>query len=388
MHQTSAPPRDGAFDVASILAEAAMNGVSDPDHIVGREALDRLAHALDTEAKLTSDGRKAVRNSLIGALTIQARAAQMRSVEPAIATTPITAPVFITGMLRTGTTLIHNLLAEHPDLRAPRLWELTAPVSSRQGEQANQNLVRDSAAYVAEYNKAAPALASAHFLDALRPDECQRLTGAIFTSMIYELRYDVPSYGHWLYQQDQVDAYAYHRLLLQHILWRQGGGTVVMKCPFHLWRLGALVETYPDARIIHMHRSPAVTIPSTCSLTEIVRGARSDRIDRPAIGRLWSSRIEDAISELPAVRTGALADTPVLDVSYSRLMADPLAMVGEICDFIGVPLTAAAERAMRDYLAANPQRKHGAHQYKAEDYGLDTVELERRFGDYTTQFAS
>jgi len=163
---------------------------------------------------------------------------------------------------------------------------------------------------------------------------------------------------------------------------------VVMKCLFHLWRLGALVETYPDARIIHMHRAPAVTIPSTCSLTEIVRGARSDRIDRPAIGRLWSSRIEDAVTALPSVRAGALADTPVLDVSYGRLMADPLAMAGEICDFIGVPLTGAAERAMRDYLAANPQRRHGSHQYQAEDYGLDTAELEQRFGDYTAQFAS
>lgn len=387
MTEALASSHDGAFDVDTLLDDAhTLTGSSD-GAASGLEALRRLTAALDAEAALTPSGRQAVRRALLAQLVIQIRARQAKERSPEIATTVIDRPVFVTGMLRTGTTLIHNLLAEHPDLRAPQLWELLNPVSERLDTEGERLLVNRAREFVEEYNRAAPAFPAAHFLDALRPDECQRLTGVVFTSMVYELRYQVPSYGDWLYQQDQFDAYAMHRALLQHILWRVPGERAVLKCPFHLWRLPALASAYPDARIVHMHRDPAVTIPSTCSLTEIVRGARSDRIDRPAIGRLWESRIGDAIDELERVRT-ELTGVQILDVSYAGLMADPIGTLGTVCDFAGVPITGAAERAIRAYLDANPQRKHGAHQYRAEDYGLDGAQLQKRFADYTAQYAS
>jgi hypothetical protein len=371
-----------SWNVDDILGDG---GVDDPSAFPFREALGVLAGSLDGEARLAPEGRTAVRGALVGAVATSVRLAEMVRRHPEIAETPIPRPVFVTGLLRTGTTLVHNLLAQHPDLRVPDLWELMHPVGPR-GDAADYERLADAAqAYVEDYYKVAPALPAIHFLDARRPDECHRLGATSFQSMVYEMRYRVPSYGRWLAEQDLTEAYRQHRRLLQAVLWRIPGGPVVQKCPFHLWNLPELMTVYPDARIIHLHRSPAASIPSTCSLCVTIRAGRSDNVDASEVGRHWLDRIERNAQALdPADR--AIPDGQVLDVRYQDLVADPLTTLDRICDFIEVPLTDAAERAMRRYLADNGQARHGAHRYRPEDFGLDAADLERRFVGYRKQY--
>ena len=38
--------------------------------------------------------------------------------------------------------------------------------------------------------------------------------------------------------------------------------------------------------------------------------------------------------------------------------------------------------AMRQYVEANPQGRHGAHTYRAADFGLDPAELDAHFAAY------
>ena len=42
-------------------------------------------------------------------------------------------PIIITGLFRTGTTYLHNVLAADPESRAARTWELAHPVGRRYG---------------------------------------------------------------------------------------------------------------------------------------------------------------------------------------------------------------------------------------------------------------
>jgi hypothetical protein len=240
-------------------------------------------------------------------------------------------------------------------------------------------------AYVDEYNRMAPQLARIHFLDARRPDECHRLLGATFASMVYEMRYRVPEYGAWLAGRDLTAEYDYHRRQLQAIVWRIPGGPVVLKCPFHLWSLAALMRVYPDARIVHLHRNPAETVPSTASLCAAIRPARSGYVALPEIGRQWLARIEPVIADVAATRAAVPAGQ-LLDVRYRDLIADPLGVLGRISEFAGVPLTAEARTAMSRYLATNGQNRHGVHRYRAEDFGLDPADLSRRFAAYRGTF--
>jgi hypothetical protein len=369
----------------AIVADAAARTGVPPESFQFLTNLDRLASSLSDEARLTPSGRRAVAGALSSALVVQARLARLVERHPEIARWPVPRPVFVTGLLRTGTTLVHNLLAHHPGLRVPALWELMNPAEERGDTDRYRRLADEAQGYVDEYNRIAPDLRHIHYLDARRPDECHRLLGNTFASMVYEMRYRVPSYGAWLRDRDLTEEYHYHRQQLQALLWRSAGGPVVLKCPFHLWSIAELVAVYPDARIVQLHRDPAQTVPSTCSLCVAVREARSDQVDREEIGRQWLGRIDQVIGGVSAARE-LIPPGQLLDVRYADLVADPIGTVAEICDFIGVPMTGPAESAMRAYLRENSQTKHGVHRYRPEDFGLDGADLGHRFAQYRQTF--
>lgn len=344
-------------------------------------ALRRLTEALETEARLSPAGRASTRRALVGALVTQARLRDLpvRDVPP---------PTFVTGMFRTGSTLLQNLLAEHPAVRAPRLWELLAPTAPAATEADRDALVQAARGYVDGYYAAAPAFRSIHPLDAERPEECHRLTGTTFTCDIYPLRYRVPGYAEWLRRQDLREAYACHRDLLGALLAREPAPDrphVVLKCPTHLWCLDALAAAHPGARVVRLHRSAAECVPSLCSLTAVVRGARSDAVDPHEIGRYWLRHAEWALAP-ERLRDGVPAGLRVLDVTYRSLVADPVAVAGRVCEFAGIAMTGEARRRMRDFLRANPAGRHGAHRYAPADFGLDPADLDRRFAEYHTEF--
>lgn len=368
-----------SLDVPSLVAEARHRAGAEPDEPLRYlEDLEVLATAIDREAQLTADGRRAARSSLVAALATQLQAAALLREYPQVGRADVQ-PVFITGLLRTGTTFLQHMLAQHPGLRCPQLWELMAPAST----EPVPALIAECEAYVREYRAAAPAMHAIHPLDAGLPEECHRLTGTSFRDPIYALRYHVPSYVRWLRGQPMTSAYECHADLLRCLLQRRPGRPVVLKGPSHLWYLDALGQVYPDARLIRLHRSPAVALPSVCSLTEVVRGARSERVDRAGIGRYW---LEQATVALAGLRRGVgPLPIPPLDIRFSDLVADPLAVCGQICDYIGVGLTSEARERISGFVARAADGR-GRHRYRAADYGLDEGELRQRFTAYLTEF--
>jgi Sulfotransferase family len=347
-------------------------------------ALDRLCSTISEEARLTDAGRRSTRRALVSALVVQLRIQRLLAEHPEIERLPFDGPLVVVGLFRTGTTLLQNLLAQHPDVRVPQLWELMHPVPRDCSAAERKRLIRVTQAYVHAYYRAAPPFRAIHYLDAELPEECHRLTGATFTNDIYPLRYRIPSYVQWLDEQDMHKPYEFHRALLRCLLWREPGGHVALKCPTHLWHLEALAATYPEGRLVRLHRDPVAAVASACSLTAVVRSARSAEVDRDEIGRYWSERAEAALG--PARRSDRVHGLPVLDLRYGDLVGDPLATVASVCEFAGIRWTGAAEKRVRRFLDRNPQGRHGVHRYAAEEFGLSRIDLEGRFGDYRKEF--
>jgi LPS sulfotransferase NodH len=173
--------------------------------------------------------------------------------------------------------------------------------------------------------------------------------------------------------------------LLRCLLWRDPGGHVALKCPTHVWHLDALAATYPQGRVVRLHRDPVAAVASACSLTAVVRSARSDDVDRAEIGRYW---IERAVAALGSARRrdGDVEGLPVLDLRYDDLVGDPLATVASVCEFAGIRWTGAAERRVRRFLERNPKGRHGRHRYAPEEFGVSRAEFEERLGDYRKEF--
>jgi hypothetical protein len=376
-------PRRGRVG-ASELVGGVLTHAPESDGLRFLSALDRLCRAISDEARFTEAGRRSTRRSLVSALVLQLRLQRLLARHPEIERLPFEGPLVVVGLFRTGTTLLQNLLAQHPDVRVPQLWELMHPVG-RDGSAAERaRLIRVTQSYVQAYYRAAPDFRAIHYLDAELPEECHRLVGPTFTSDVYPLRYRIPSYVEWLAGQDMRRPYAFHRTLLRCLLRRDPGGHVALKCPTHLWHLDALAATYPQGRVVRLHRDPMAAVGSACSLTAVVRSARSDDVDRVEIGRYWTERAVAALAG--ARRDGDVHGLPVLDLRYDDLVADPLAAVASVCEFAGLRWTGAAERRVRRFLERNPQCRHGRHRYAPEEFGVSRVELQERLGDYRKEF--
>jgi Sulfotransferase family len=370
--------------VAEELVDDVVAHASDDVELRFLPALERLCSALNAQARLSEAGRRSTRRSLVSALVLQLRLQRLLAEHPEIERLPFEGPLVVVGLFRTGSTLLQNLLAQHPDVRAPKLWELMHPVPRDGSTSERRRLIAATQSYVRACYRTVPAYRAVRYLDAELPDECHRLIGRTFTSDVYTVRYRIPRYADWLREQDMREPYELHRTLLRCLLWREPGGHVALKCPTHLWHLEDLAAAYPQGRVVRLHRDPVTAVASACSLTAMMRSAHSVDVDRAEIGRDWSERAEATLDA--ARRSESVHGLPVLDLRYDDLVNDPLATVATVCEFAGIRWTGAAEMRVRRFFGRNLQGRHGVHRYALEEFGLSRVGLEHRFADYKKEF--
>ena len=380
------PKADTALDPAALLDKAQrQTGLSDFGGKTFHEPFEILLQSMRDEAKLNARGVFMMHRTMLRLLSNRLRTEQAFADNPALAETPIPRPLYVIGFPRTGTTLLHNLLACDPAARWMRLWEGLYPAPPPQSLEDDPRIT-EVEEWAAGFEKVAPQLAAAHKLVPRGPEECLWLIEHTFNDLIFELRAHVPTYSRWLAEHEaDVDIHHYYRRQLQLLGAHCQGNHWVFKAPRHLPGLAGLLAVFPEARIVQTHRDPVAVLPSLCSLCEILRGAASDAVDKPAIGAHWHARLKAIFEKATAVRATA-AEGQILDIQYADLVADPITTVQRIYAHHGYEFTESFEAAMRQWLTANRQHKHGAHRYTLEEYGLNEAQVHEDFSEYTKEF--
>jgi Sulfotransferase family len=379
------------FAPEALIGEArAALGIADGGvaHDFGDEAflepLGVLAASLEEEARLTVVGRWAARRHILRLLEVKAQMAAWVRDHPAVVERVVEAPVFVAGAPRTGTTLLHALLAQDPASRAPRGWELLRPVPPLPAGRSDAARVALVDAELRLPAAIVNGLDSIHVYGAQLPKECLSAMSYAFRSEEFVARYHVPAYQRWLEACDMAPAYDAHRLVLRLLQSESPGTRWVLKSPVHLQALPALRAAYPDARVVITHRDPLTVLASVTSLIANLRWAHSDDVDFADIGR-YHTRLYHR--SLTALVDGAGAEARgAHHLTYAELVDDPLAAVGAIYDALGWQLDATVAEAMATYLAGRPKATHGVHRYDFADLGLDAAAERARFRRYLTHF--
>jgi hypothetical protein len=370
-----------------LAASRARTGLSDWGDDSFRQPLRLLVYALEREAHLNFLGRIAARRWLTQMLVNRLEIGAMRRLHPEIAEQPIRRPLFILGLPRTGTTLLHLLFLQDPANRVLRFGEGQAPAL----QPAQRRLEPDPRVHQAQRELRflyylAPDFAAIHPLTADGPQECTTLFANSFRSLQFEFTYNVPSYSAWLEQQDLADAYRYYAEQLRLLQWRQPGARWVLKSPAHLFGLDALLATFPDACIVQTHRDPLKVLASCCSLAAVLRCVTSDRVVPRQIGRQFAAKWATGLERALAARDRAGEDR-FYDVHFQELVSDSLVVVRKIYARFGLPFDTAVEGRMRQALAENPRHKHGMHRYTLRQFDLDPLHEARRFAGYRDRFS-
>ena len=351
-----------------------------------RDPMRRMLRSLEEEAKLHPLGRMTVRDSLVSALVNRLRLEDLTQRHPEIAEIRVEAPVFVVGLQRTGTTMLHRLLTCEPRLRSMPAWEAINPAPFPGGPDRRGVDRRVRKARVAEtaLRFLAPELFAIHPVEAEAPEEDIHLLDTTFMSPAIDAIMRVPSYQAWFRDVDQLPAYRYMRRMIQLLLW-QRGGRWLGKTPHHLEHLDELLGVFPDAKIVLTHRDPARTVASFCSMMAHSRAMFSDGVDAREIGAQFGAKAIRAVERVMDVRRRMGPDS-FLDVLYQDVVADPLKEARRVYDFIGLELQPETEAAMQQWRSDNRQTKHGTHHYRLEDFGLSRSSLDPEFEAYRGRF--
>jgi hypothetical protein len=353
------------------------------------EPLDRVLAALEQEAGLTTLGRWITRRFLLRLLEVRLQLMATLRADPGVRDEPIETPLFVAGAPRTGTTILHAMLAADPAHRVPLGWELLRPVPPPDPLRSSD----DPRIELADRELVLPqtvvsGLLSIHVYGGRRPKECLSAMSFAFLSEEFTARYHVPSYETWLERCDMRPAYEMHRLVLQVLQRRSGPAAWVLKSPVHLHSLPTLFEVYPDARVAVTHRDPLVMLASLTSLIATLRWAHSDAVDFPAIADAHARRYRASFDRLLQwTDSQRLPPAQLHHSRYQDFLEDPLAVLSALYARFGRPFPDGLRAQLREALAARPAGEHGEHRYAIDDLGQGRAALRAGFRAYQARFA-
>jgi hypothetical protein len=349
-----------------------------------REPLRRLLDCCEREARLNTVGRLALSGDILQLLINRLQIQRDRHNWPLISKEAIVAPLFILGLPRTGTTLLHGLLAQdHAAFSAPTTWEVMFP--SPPPSLGQKGRIQRAERRLGCFHLLAPEFQKIHPVSAYLPQECIAIMSHTFMSDQFAAMYNIPAYGSWLQQQDMRPVYEFHRQFLQHLQYGRPARRFVLKAPVHMLSIEALFATYPDAFVLQAHREPLEILPSAASLTTMLRRVFSDFVDPGAIGDDMTKYWEDALNKFLVARKGLRQDA-FLDVEYSDLVRDPIGVLRRLYRWLGRELSGDVELRLRAFLSTHPNGKHGNHSYTLAAFDMDPVKLSERFSSYRTRF--
>jgi len=383
-------PRWIALDERTLLDEASeRTGLADYGGDSFREPLRVLLDSIERENRLHFVGRVLARDEIVNLLENRLRLAAARARRPGIANVAITRPIFITGLPRTGTSILHELFACDSRNRVPLAWEVRHPCVSPEDEAAEVDRRIDRAARaISIWNEIVPEYRTIHELGATVPVECIMITAHEFRSDQLAATNQAVAYAAWLATADLRPAYEFHRRMLQHLGASGDHERWVLKAPSHLASLDALLAVYPDACIVQTHRDPLAVMGSVASTLAATARVRSHAVDTARLREWFGGEACAALLDgAERTRSAPVArGARFVDVRYDELMRDPIASVAAAYRGCGLELGSDAAAQMKRYLSAKPKDQHGAHAYRFEQPGFDLEVEERRFAGYRERY--
>ncbi|MCC7517092.1 MAG: sulfotransferase [Pseudomonadales bacterium] len=371
---------EATFDMATLLAEAsAATGLHDFGAEDFKPGLQKLIETY-TQNGFDERGIKRNRKRLVKLLQVRLKIEAAWQHHPDIRQVSIKAPMFLTGLPRTGTSALLNLLSQDAAARPLKLWEGMSPdpLPGNPPEHEDPRYVQLKSFYE-DAHKKNPNFDKIHYTTADTPEECIHLLNHTFQDVQFGVEVLMEPYGSWFQQQDHFPSYRYYADLLRMLQWQRPGERWLLKAPAHLWALDCLTALFPDCAIVITHRNPLECVTSYASMMESMMIGRE--FDRQQFGKVvleyLARKMEASIEQRKAI-----APERVVDVQFNDFVADGVGTVKRIYQHFQLPLSQETEARFQQYADAHPMGKHGKHAYRLEEYGLSEQQVLERFAFY------
>ncbi|OQS04569.1 hypothetical protein THRCLA_03201 [Thraustotheca clavata] len=350
---------------------------------------------LEKSLLLSTYGRFQAHKQLIDSLRTRQAFMNYYIQHPELKEIKVHSPIVITGLPRTGSTLLHNLLACDPTARAPYHYEFDAGAYC-DTEPPTKPLDTEHIWFQRAIHSwdSRFRLTPEHFEQIAA---CQFMTPETIAEDTILMEHMLPPQKYCavvsnkarrmlLSMANKRNVYRYMQCYLQLLQSGQPDNTTthwVLKSPIHSTNLSLLRETFPTARIIILHRDMNQVVPSAAAhlLCEVHPSLKGKALDKKHVGRIAMEMcLEKTNALLSSANKMQYPDT--INLYYEEWIKDPICAIKEIYKAWQMQVSPEFESKMHEYLEKNPKGKYGEVKYSHDEFGYSKAVLDCTYGKY------
>ncbi len=398
------------FSEANILNVARKaTGLSDfgPDDF--KRPLNVLIHEYENDPLISPIGRAQVYNDLVRCASNRLIIQDRINKAPQLSTIPLKRPLSVSGLPRSGTTHLVNLLAADSRFQKLPLWVAQEPFLAPGKEKVSFGLKTrakllntllnngDSKTDDPRFYRCSlrwsgmkimgPELASMHPMNPDHIHEELELMTFDFGCNQFEWTSVTPNYRDYYYATNQTPHYAYMKNVLKLLQLERGDNRPwVLKCVQNPEQLPALNTVFPDSVAILTHRDPVAVIQSTATMLAWGHRMLRTQVKPREVLDYWTDKFEKMLRACVRDRN-VFPKSRSLDVLFHEFMAGDMDTVAKIYNLYDLELTSKAKEEMAAFIKAQPRGKNGRVRYKLkEHFGISASEIRERFDFYFKAF--
>jgi hypothetical protein len=350
-----------------------------------RKRLEATVDGLN-QANLNTTGLFGARYVLNWHLGNKLRVVDFAKRHPELDDVEIERPVVITGFFRTGTTFLHNVLAADPNNRVARAWELSYPLGRLGDPLGDVAWRRAQAKFTFGFNQAAiPDQGVAHHVTADSYEECFFLLENDMAVLTFWVGFAAYEYANDMLEWDMTEPYESHKLQLKILNAQKSAKRWVLKCPWHIWNMDALMAVYPDAQIIFTHRDITKALASHCSLSAKMASKLKRSLDVKELGQFWLEYARIGLDRAMAARE-KIPESQLYDVRLKDMMASPMTVLQDIYAHFNLEFTEEIAGLLEARISEKPTSQEGEHEYSIEEFGLTNEQVRTTLKAYNERF--
>ena len=290
-------------------------------------------------------------------------------------------PIFVTGLPRSGTTFLFNLLSLDHNHRSPLYWEIMNPIplaKTQQQKKWRQNKINIQLKFA---RTIIPKLRAMHHIRGETPEECMLIATMNIRSIVYLCMADVPEYAEYLKNCCFESTFLWHKKFLQVLEMTEVPKRWLLKDPSHIGHIPEILSAYPNAKFINIHRDPVESIGSFCSLVKNVRLGFTKSVNKERIGEMvvdfWKDKLYKGMTNKESLHSDQLAN-----ISYPEFIENPVITLKEAYLKIGLDMDIKTENRMKEYLVTQKNLKKQKHAYTLQEFGLTSEIVQEHFKEY------
>jgi hypothetical protein len=305
---------------------------------------------------------------------------------PEILERDIAAPIIIMGFARSGTTRLHRVLASDPRLVHLKGWEAVYPVPWKKSAEAKKNGMPDPRISKAD---AILRILNQHFgkihpVNAMEPEEGNTLLMQGFLPMFSFLDEN----GRPIRDKSEVDAYEDFKRLLKLISWWRGDDPSkpwVLKTPVHMRHIDSLMQVFPNAKLIYIHRDPIKVVSSMSSLLWHYSAHETDHLEPQRCAQIVVGEMNYLYQKMIKVRETLIPKDQQLDILYADMNRDLHQVMAKIYDFIGLEYSEEVRQLQSKWMESKNKNWRG-QEHRLEDFGTDAKAVDEALLHYRERF--